>query len=607
MVLRVALALILISLPSAAQLSCPPTPVWSSCDVVFELNAAEMAQHPNPYLTVDLHIEFRSPGHQTYPMPAFWDGGNRMVVRFTPVEAGEWDFRVTGNLPRFENQLGHFTATPSDLPGFIQVANVHHWATANKQPHLWMGDTVARFAAIDRATFEAIVNARVKQKFNHLRGIAIGAGADEKRAFPAPDRPNTDFFRQLDDRIRFINGKGITVDLLLAPSATDLVTLFPTPQLRESFFRYIVARYSSANITWQGVNSWENDKDGRALVKELGVAVQKLDPYHHPRSSGAEVTSSPFAADGWQNYITYRTPDDQVVDVEHQLYTVPFVNAGFAAEDSGAGKFGPRDVDSGTFRRRLWNSTMDGAYPVSANTGVDGENPKEDARFADSPGARAMTVWFDFFSGTRYWELEPYFDIDGGRAVALPGAGYIVYVEKPRPLELTVEKHGYEVTWLNPATGETVEGKKFNAERFTGEAPDNSHDWVLWVHRNAHLGGYKFESRPVPEQEVEQDASKIPFQIADPKDTELSVKRPAYYAVKLTRQSRATRSMMYLWTGEVIAEGQGFRVVGTGPEGTLHVPPGLAVNFPALFHLRVSALNAYGKAYQLDKVYKLVP
>ncbi|MGH7247750.1 MAG: putative collagen-binding domain-containing protein, partial [Pseudomonadota bacterium] len=181
-----------------------------------------------------------------------------------------------------------------------------------------------------------------------------------------------------------------------------------------------------------------------------------------------------------------------------------------------------------------------------------------------------------------------------------------VYVEKPGPIELTVEKHAYEVTWLNPANGETTEDKKFNSDHFTGEPPGKSHDWVLFVHRNAHLGGYKFESRPVPVQEIEQDAPKVPFTIAEPKVPVLSVAAPAYYAAKLTRESRATRSMLYLWTAEVIAEGQGFRVIGTGPEGTLIVPPNLAVNFPALLNLRVSALNAYGKAYQLDKVYKLV-
>jgi hypothetical protein len=35
---------------------------------------------------------------------------------------------------------------------------------------------------------------------------------------------------------------------------------------------------------------------------------------------------------------------------------------------------------------------------------------------ADAANAKAMSVWFDVLSGTRHWELEPYFDLDGGRA-----------------------------------------------------------------------------------------------------------------------------------------------------------------------------------------------
>ena len=55
---------------------------------------------------------------------------------------------------------------------------------------------------------------------------------------------------------------------------------------------------------------------------------------------------------------------------------------------------------------------MDGQYPAS------GSGP-------------AMKVWADFMAQSRYWELEPYFDVDGGRALALDGVEYIVYVEKP--------------------------------------------------------------------------------------------------------------------------------------------------------------------------------
>jgi hypothetical protein len=63
--------------------------------------------------------------------------------------------------------------------------------------------------------------------------------------------------------------------------------------------------------------------------------------------------------------------------------------------------------------------------------------------------------------------------------------------------------------------------------------------------------------------------------------------------------------MMYLWTGEVSTEGQGFRVLATGAQGNLQIPPVLASKYPSAISIRVSALNANGKAYSQDKIYQL--
>ena len=64
-----------------AQTTCPSTPTYTACDIVFELNDAEAAAHSNPYVSVQIHAEFRSPRHRTFLLPAFWDGGRRMVIR----------------------------------------------------------------------------------------------------------------------------------------------------------------------------------------------------------------------------------------------------------------------------------------------------------------------------------------------------------------------------------------------------------------------------------------------------------------------------------------------------------------------------------------------
>jgi hypothetical protein len=221
-----------------------------------------------------------------------------------------------------------------------------------------------------------------------------------------------------------------------------------------------------------------------------------------------------------------------------------------------------------------------------------------------------MTAWFDILSGTRYWELEPFFDVDNGRGLALEGVEYLIYIEKPGPLELIVEKHAYDVFWINPGNGESVR-KKFNGDHFTGEPPDRAHDWILHVVRLSHLESlnktYKFESRETPDgdplpialQEVEANTSKVPFTIEQPTG-DLPVSKPVTFSAKLARESRATRSMMWVWTGEAAGEGQGYRVLSTTQTGTFPLPADMARNYPAVMHLRLYGMNANGKVYEVD-------
>jgi hypothetical protein len=115
---------------------------------------------------------------------------------------------------------------------------------------------------------------------------------------------------------------------------------------------------------------------------------------------------------------------------------------------------------------------------------------------------------------------------------------------------------------------------------------------------------YKFESRLIQLQEIEQNSPKVPFDIEQPAG-DLKVGKSAAYAEKIKRETRATRSMLWMWTGEVAAEGQGYRVLGTGAKGTFEVPPGLAKNFPAVMNLRLYGMNANGKVYALDRALEL--
>ena len=565
--------LILISslIPVFGQSPCDNTPAYSPCEFVFELSSTETAAHPDPYHDVELQAEIRSPHFRTFLVPAFWDGGHKMILRFVPIEGGPWTYKLTSNLASVDGKQGTFTATDSESPGYVHPANVHHWWTDNKKAHLWMGTIADRLGFMSADDFSKLLATIAAEKFNHVRTSILGDPGDRDRVMKGKE-PDTAYFDELDHRVMELQKHGVTTDLVLAASPNHLRSLFPDWQSRERFVRYLIGRFAPLNITWQGVMEFEDDRDGRALLKELGLALKKDDPYNHPRSSNAKVTSSPLLRDGWMDFVITNSMDDQLGSIEHQLYTVPFVAI--------------------TTPEHLWNTTMNGQYPVIRG---------------DAKGL--AKTWFDFMADTRHWELEPFFDVDNARTVALEGIEYISYITGSVPVEVEVEKHGYDVSWFNPLNGESMELKKYKGEHYTGEIPDKSHPWILMIAREGRkesmLRSYKFDSRPVPVQEVETNPQKLPYDLTEPSTDPLIVSLPTPYSVKRKRETRATRTMMYLWTGEVAADGQGFRVLGTGAKGTLSIPPSIATNYPAVLSIRVTALNANGKAYSMDKVYQL--
>ncbi len=554
-----------------AQNVCEGTPAGSPCDVTIELTGAEAAAHPDPYRDLELHAELRSPSFKTYWIPAFWDGGRKMVLRLTPTIEGQWTYKITGGLARLDGKEETFHAAASDAPGFVHAANVHHWQTENKKAHLWLGDVADRLGFVTRAEFDARLAQTVQDKFTHLRLSVLGGRADRATVF-AGGRPNLAYFDELDRRLKAVNAFGIVADLMIADTPPDLVALAPDASAREFLIRFLAGRYGPLNITWQGVREFEGHPGSRDLLKEIGLALQKLDGYGHPRSTNALRTSAPLLADGWMTFIIERNTepgDDETAQIEHQLYPVPFVGL--------------------TTAKRLWDATADGQYPV-----FEGKQEFE------------AKIWYDFVSGSRHWELEPYYDVDGGRAVALEGIEYILYVDHPGPpVEIEVEHHGYDVAWLNPLNGETQwEKKKYRGEHYTGQPPDNAHPWVLRVSREgtkeSMLRSYYFESKDLAMQEVESDADKVVYQVVKPSSDTLKVGEPVEYQATLKRQTRATRSMLYLWEGEVPG-GEGFRVLGNGAHGTMRIPDDLTSAYPANMVLRIYGLNANGKLYEVGR------
>jgi len=119
------------------------------------------------------------------------------------------------------------------------------------------------------------------------------------------------------------------------------------------------------------------------------------------------------------------------------------------------------------------------------------------------------------------------------------------------------------------------------------------------------LKSYRFEARAVTLQEVEQDSAKIPFQLAEPATDALPAATPVAYAAKVKRETRATRSMMWLWTGEVATDGQGYRVLGTGQKGNFQIPAEIARRFPAVLQLRLTVMMPTARSIPPNRIIQL--
>ena len=604
---------------------CPPTAVYEPCEITIDLTDAEAAAHPNPYLSVELRAEFRSPKKgTTQVVPAFWDGGGRFKFRISPIDEGRWDFRIRSNLESVDRKVASFEATPARTPGFISIFNLRYFRYDQPEsPHFWMGDTNYKFATIPWESFLQLVDIRAAQKFNHIRGLVLGDDANAARVLADPDHIQLGHFQEVDRRISYMNVKGITYDLIMAGDQNQLVELLPKRRQRKRYVRYLVARYSAMNITWQGVQEFEEYEDGPGLLREINGYLKEMDPYQHPRSTHAVTTSGALFDHGWMDYIVHQSSSTDLAAVEFEMYPAPIVNAEFGYEDSGAGKSHPHHVAPDEFRRRLWRSAMQGQYVTFGNTGTYGGRKFDvDLQYADSPGARWMTHFYDFFAQTRYWDLEPYPRVAGGPALGLQltrrgtdemvGVEYIVYVEKPRRVELHVVKGKYKVSWFNPIDGTWLDQKdEFKGERFiTPGPPDDSHDWVLYVRREGRKrslrNSYKIDFRRPRVKEIEISPAEVPYDIQLPDEQELVAGQEYEFNATITKDSRAARRMRWMWAAEVPGSKAGYRVLGAKQFGSFKVPDRLTRRYPKTLLVRLIGVDGARRIFEASKPYRLV-
>lgn len=582
--------------------ACESVPVYDPCEIVVELGASDAAEHSSPFTDVELRAEYRSPkGGRTKVMPAFWDGGGRFVLRFSPDFEGRWDYRLISNIGSLDKQTGSFEALPAQTPGFIEVFNTRYFKyPLTNTPHFWLGDSLLGLAAMPWAEFEATAERRSEQGFTHVRALAVPPLGASRKVFSEAGEPDTEHFRALDRRVERLHKLGIVTDLVLGNSGDELDELFPRLREKDRYIRYLCARYAAYSVTWQILLEWESHEEAGKLLKQLASSLRKHDPYAHPMSTGATVTSAPLAEDGWQDYFVQNRVDPALAAIEYELNRAPFVNTGvgLGANPSAA-------------RRQAWNAAVRGHY-ITLNA--------EDTSAA-SPFAEQMVPLKQFFSQSRYYDLQPHYRIVGGAALALHrvprysertvGIEHVVYAETPGLIELVMPKQEYSVSWYNPANGEWFDQKKkFKGDRYRSRTPDDKQDWVLYVRREGKKQDYNksfiLESKLPRFREVEYSPSELPFEVQLPDGNELRAGRAHDFNATLLKNTIAAKRTVWLWMAEAAGSARGARVLGTTQAGSFNIPAELAQSYPTTLSVRAIGLDGAGRLFEAFRTYSLL-
>jgi len=283
----------LLSLPG------PATPAWSPCDLVFDLDGSEKPEG------VELRAEFRSPHHRTYLMRAFRDGDRRFVIRFSPTEAGSWDYRVTSSLPRLDGK-----ARP------IQCHRIRFAGLCARRQRASFSDGQRAAAPVDgdwrrEISCDSAVG---------VRYLSRGAGEREILALTRDDRGQCGPER---------GGGAHSRGQQTGHDSGHHVCRDPrtTGRCASSTSR-MSSRGSPRSTNLGGISAvrkhpaWARDSEG------YGRAAQETRSVSASATTMAEVTSAALAGDGWMDVLGYGTTDANIGGVEHQFFQSPALAAG---------------------------------------------------------------------------------------------------------------------------------------------------------------------------------------------------------------------------------------------------------------------------------------
>jgi len=515
---------------------------------VFEMEFEQAGSYKNPYLDVRVEVVLTLPDGETKKTALFWDGDTKWRLRFSPDRVGPWEWQVESVDEGLGGHKGRFEVVASDLRGGIRVMDGHpfHFQYQNGEPMWFVGDTVWAYVTDseekthNRQAAESHVDKRLGQGFNVIHAMMIseaGWGNNGGDAFDnlQTEQLNSTYWQEVDERIVYANGKGVTVGLVLAwgdkGRNPNNWRSFSSQEARERYARYMVARYGAMNVYFIAGGEWDADyRMGKSLSEEqarkdyhaIGRTIKDADP--HGRLVGIHPIrlAREFGKENWCSFGDYQQQYD---NLHHEILLSmangkPVVNSEYAYylrdqdEDGICDKQNSHDLD--TIRHATWDIVMAGGHFITGwgNTYFGGcRNPKPFDLNApeDDDWEEQVQQVIRFFKGQYWWKLKSNDSLitssvgrdgDGVREFSTPkgmrkhalppvttywaledtNMMYVGYVRGvTEDVTLTLGGGVYIVKRLNPRTGDYADlGEMYNAVVFS---PPDTQDWVVVAER----------------------------------------------------------------------------------------------------------------------------
>lgn len=485
----------------------------------------------NPYLDIDIEVQFKRPNGSTVTVDGFYDGDGTYRARAYCDTLGEWRWESDASDPDLVAS-GSFTVCPSSLPGKLRQHrdDPRQLQYDDGKWFLHVGDTGYRYPVDSESEWQDYVDGAVRAGVTKIRTWFARSRYGIQALFANESREseelNLNYWREIERRYRYALEEYPHLQFQVIPYAEDgeaLRAYHDDPMVR-LVGRHVQARFAAfPNVYWCVVNDAEvveGEVDpevvksgakvqkglSKSVIEAMGCDFDKREPWgtlitsHQQRTTGYD-----FVDAEWSDLATLQDID-QAAGERVREYREQTTDPVILDEDRYERYRGP-DHPRYFFRRLFWTTLLSGGHPTY------GGNRTFEPHDGDEQGVRGYDE-SDLVGMDDFVRIHSLFEETDLSLVGLsPDVGIVaadpiravcchndrVYVayfanpagddpktaavrNKPQSTALNLPGAEFVVRWYDPSTGEWLNRGRVEGDRCEFTTPTGG-DWVLLLEK----------------------------------------------------------------------------------------------------------------------------